>query len=380
MRTYFTTRQNLLSYWTILLLFSMLLFTACQKNDVKEPLSEKDPTEQTALAEAGMLEQNAAASADKEGAALGFSSAEQNKHKGKTIVEIAVSNSNFSSLVAAVVKTGLVDALSNPSANLTVFAPTNAAFKQLPAPFNNAKNIEGITDAGQIDFLRNVLLYHVIGAEVFSYEINRGRSSAATLKARGSSNDNTVYFSKNYGLIRVNGQSDVIWANINASNGVIHAINKVLLFPTSTIAQIAIDNGNFNALVAALIKTNLASVFFGEGDFSVFAPTDAAFAKLPAPFNTATNISNINDQAQVDALANILKYHVIGERYFTWDLGILARPVTLATAPKNKLTTILGYNTGYVKGNANSSYAQIKPADLLATNGVIHVIGQVLLP
>lgn len=380
MRTYFTTRRNLLSYWTILLLFSMLLVTACQKNDVKEPLSEKDPTEQTALAEAGMLEQNAAASADKEGAALGFSNAEQNRHKGKTIVEIAVSNSNFSSLVAAVVKTGLADALSNPSANLTVFAPTNAAFKQLPAPFNNAKNIEGITDAGQIDFLRNVLLYHVIGAEVFSYEIDRGRSSAATLKARGSSNDNTVYFSKNYGLIRVNGQSDVIWANINASNGVIHAINKVLLFPTSTIAQIAIDNGNFTALVAALIKTNLASVFFGEGDFSVFAPTDAAFAKLPAPFNSATNISNIHDQAQIDALANILKYHVIGERYFTWDLGILARPVTLAAAPKNKLTTILGYNTGYVKGNANSSYSQIKPADILATNGVIHVIGQVLLP
>jgi uncharacterized surface protein with fasciclin (FAS1) repeats len=380
MRTYFTTRQNLLSYWTILLLFSMLLFTACQKNDVKEPLSEKDPTEQTALAEAGMLEQNAAASANKEGAALGFSSVEQNRHKGKTIVEIAIANSNFSSLVAAVVKTGLADALSNPSANLTVFAPTNAAFKQLPAPFNNAKNIEGITDAGQIDFLRNVLLYHVIGAEVFSYEIDRGRSSAATLKARGSSNDNTVYFSKNYGLIRVNGQSDVIWANINASNGVIHAINKVLLFPTSTIAQIAIDNGNFNALVAALIKTNLASVFFGEGDFSVFAPTDAAFAKLPAPFNTATNISNIHDQAQIDALANILKYHVIGERYFTWDLGFLARPVTLAAAPKNKLTTILGYNTGYVKGNTNSSYSQIKPADILATNGVIHVIGQVLLP
>jgi uncharacterized surface protein with fasciclin (FAS1) repeats len=231
-----------------------------------------------------------------------------------------------------------------------------------------------------VDFLRNVLLYHVLGAEVFSNDIARGPSSATTIKPRGSSNDNTIYLSKAFGLIRVNGQSDVIKANINASNGVIHAINKVLLFPTSNIAQIAIADPNFSALVAALVKTNLAGVFTGEGDFSVFAPTNAAFAKLPAPFNTASNINNISDHATIDALANILKYHVIGSRYFTWDLGIAAKPVTLANAPNNKLTTILGYNTGWVKGDANPYYTQIKPGDILATNGVIHVISHVLLP
>lgn len=380
MRTYSSFRKSLLYTLTGTLLFVLTVFTACRKNEIKDQVPVQDPTEQAALAEARSLEQSAAATAEKEGAALRFSSSDKNKHKQKNIVEIAVSNSNFSALVAAVLKTGLAGALSDPSANLTVFAPTNAAFKQLPAPFNSAKNIEAITDPGQIDFLRNVLLYHVVGAEVFSYQVQRGRSSAATIKPKGNSNDNTIYFSKTFGLIRVNGQSDVIWPNIDASNGVIHAVNKVLLFPTSTIAQIAIDNGSFNALVAALIKTNLASVFFGAGDFSVFAPTDAAFAKLPAPFNTATNISNIHDQATIDALANILKYHVIGERYFTWDLGIFARPVTLANAPNNKLTTILGYNTGYVKGGANSSYTQVNPGDILATNGVIHVIGQVLLP
>jgi uncharacterized surface protein with fasciclin (FAS1) repeats len=378
MRTNLYSWRNLTA---ISLLLLTILFSACRKNEISDTPVMQDVTEQKALDEARSLEQNAAINAQNEGDALQLpDTKDQNRHKRKNIVEIAVSNSNFTSLVAAVLKTGLADALSNPSANLTVFAPTNAAFKQLPAPFNTAHNISGIADPGQVDFLRNVLLYHVLSAEVFSNNVARGSSSATTIKPRGASNDNTIYLSRSFGLIRVNGQSDVIKADINASNGVIHAINKVLLFPTSNIAQIAIADPNFSALVAALVKTNLAGVFAGEGDFSVFAPTNAAFAKLPAPFNSAANISNISDPATIDALANILKYHVIGSRYFTWDLGILAKPVTLANAPHNKLTTILGYNTGWVKGGANPYYTQIKPGDILATNGVIHVIGDVLLP
>lgn len=364
-------------------LFVGAIMVSCKKNnDSLAPDPVQADNEQAAVSRARQLEQSAAADAQREAASLGFKSDEVTSRDNlqKTIVEIAVSNPNFSSLVAAVVKTGLAGALSNPAANLTVFAPTNSAFAQLPAPFNNAANINGITDVAQVDFLRNVLLYHVIGAEVFSYQIANGRSSAGTLKPAGSSNDNTVYFSKTFGLIRVNGQSDVIFPNINASNGVIHVINKVLIFPSNTIAGIAIADADFSSLVAALVKTNLAGVFTGSGDFTVFAPTNAAFAQLPAPFNNAVNINAINDPAQIAALSNILRYHVIANRYFTWDLGILSRVSTLADAPKNKLTTILGYNTGWVKGDANNNFAQINPADILATNGVIHVIGKVLLP
>ncbi len=238
--------QSFLSGWksfgkalTIVLLMAGLL-TACQKNsDLNPPNEEITSNEKAAVDEAQQLEQTAARTAESEGKALGLSTDESSRHK-KNIVEIAIGNPHFSSLVAAVVKTGLAGALSNAEANLTVFAPTNDAFKKLPAPFNTAANISGITDLAQIDFLKNVLLYHVIGAEVFSYDIERGRSSAATLKARGAANDNTVYFSKTFGLIRINGQTDVIWANLNASNGVIHVINKVLLPPSANIAQIAI--------------------------------------------------------------------------------------------------------------------------------------------
>ena len=379
--TNFTKWLRSLKVLATVALMAGIMFSCKKSNDMMMDNTGIADNEQAAVNTARALEQTAVPEAQQEAESLGFSELSNETNPGN-IVDIAVSNSNFSSLVAAVVKTGLAGALSDPSANLTVFAPTNGAFAQLPAPFNNATNINGITDATQIDFLRNVLLYHVLGTEVFSNQVSNGSSSAATLKPATSSsiNDNTIYLSKTFGLIRVNGQSTVIFANLNASNGVIHVINKVLLFPSNTIAGIAIADPNFSSLVAALVKTNLAGVFTGSGDFTVFAPTNAAFAQLPAPFNNATNISNITDAGQISALSNILRYHVIASRNFAWDLGILKRTTTLANAPRNKVTTILGFNTGWVKGDDNNSYAQINPADILATNGVIHVIGKVLLP
>ncbi len=364
------------------------VITSCAKKDIQNDVPPAEVSnEQAASNAARALEQSAPAAAEKEAAAAGFAAESLNaavtttgRHNTMNIVEIAVSKPHLSSLVAAVLKTGLAGALSNTAANLTVFAPTNAAFEGLPAPFNNAANIGAITDAAQITFLKNVLLYHVLGSEVFSGQISNGPSSAVTIKPAGSSNDNTVYLSKTFGLIRVNGNSNVIRANINATNGVIHVINKVLLFPTQTIAAIAIPNPNLSTLVAALVKTNLAGVFAGSGDFTVFAPTNDAFAQLPAPFKTAASITAITDAATIAALANILKYHVVGSRNFAWDLGIFRRITTIANAPNNKITTILGYNNGWVKGDNNPAYAQITPADILATNGVVHVINKVLLP
>ncbi len=362
------------------------IITSCAKKDIETAQPAEANNEQQAASAARQLEQSAPATAEQEAEAAGFTQQSSGADaagangKKKNIVEIAVSKPHLSSLVAAVLKTGLAGALSNASANLTVFAPTNAAFAGLPAPFNNATNIGNITDAAQIAFLKNVLLYHVLGAEVFSSQISNGPSSAVTIKPAGISNDNTVYLSKTFGFIRVNGNSDVIRANINATNGVIHVINKVLLFPTQTIAAIAIPNPDLSTLVAALVKTNLAGVFAGSGDFTVFAPTNAAFAQLPAPFKTAASINAITDAATIAALANILKYHVVGSRVFAWDLGIFKRITTIANAPNNKITTILGFNNGWVKGDNNTSYAQITPADILATNGVVHLINKVLLP
>lgn len=286
----------------------------------------------------------------------------------------------FNSLNAAINKTGLMETLSTPGLNATVFAPTDAAFAQLPAPFNNPQNINAITDADQISALKGILLYHVLGSVVKSGDIADGRSSAETLKPMGSANDNTIYLSKGYGLVAVNGGTLVLLANVPASNGVVHIINKVLMPPSNNIAEIAIANPAFSSLVAALVKTDLVGIFQAPGDYTVFAPTDDAFSALPEPFNNAVNIAAISDQTQIDALANILKYHVLAARYFTLDLGVSDPLTTLADAPNNQVIGLRAINKGYVRGNGNSSYAQAFPANILATNGVVHVVDQVLLP
>jgi uncharacterized surface protein with fasciclin (FAS1) repeats len=369
-----------------LVILAIVVGSSCQKqvNPVDDFAAPLNASEQAKANDAKALETSVPQNANEQARLLGFTAdSETDFEKGpkKNIVQIAIANPHFTSLVAAVVKTGLVSALSDSAASLTVFAPTNDAFAQLPAPFNNATNIAAITSPANIDFLKSVLLYHVLSTKVKANQIADGRSNATTIKPAGTAVDNVVYFSKTFNFIKVNGSSDVIFKDIKARNGVIHVLNKVLIFPTKTIAAIAVaDSANFSTLVAALAKTNLVSVFTGSGNFTVFAPTNAAFSSLAAPFNNAANINAITDAAQIATLANILKYHVVSSRYFAWDLGIFKNITTLANAPNNKVTTILGYNSGFVKGKSNTSFSAIAPADVLATNGVIQVIDKVLLP
>jgi uncharacterized surface protein with fasciclin (FAS1) repeats len=370
-------KKAILKTTTVFLLFAFL-FTSCKKERAIEPVQSENE-EQTLSAgarETIQSQQVLVANASNELKVNNLAA----RGTSRNIVEIASSLPIFKSLVAAVVKTGLAGTLSSKDINVTVFAPTDAAFAKLPAPFNNPANIAAITDQAQIDALKGILLYHVLGAEVKRNQVANGRSSSATLKPAGSANDNTVYFSNSFGLLLVNGNSLVILPDVDASNGVIHVINNVLLPPSQTIAGIATGNPAFSSLVAALVKTNLVGVFTGSGDFTVFAPTDAAFAKLSAPFNNAANIGAITDAGQIAALANILKYHVAGSRYFAWDLGILRPLTTIADAPNNRLIGVLGLNTGFVKGNQNRTFASISTANILATNGVVQVINQVLLP
>jgi uncharacterized surface protein with fasciclin (FAS1) repeats len=359
----------------VLFLGAALLITSCTK-ERSESLTNEPQNEEALL----KSEADAAVTNDQQTAERferEFNNMMDSRVEGKkqqNIVQIAQSLPIFKSLVAAVVKTGLAGTLSSASLNATVFAPTDAAFAKLPAPFNNAANIAAISDAGQIEALKNILHYHVLGTEVRRQQITQGRSNTTAL------NGGKLYFSNSLGLLLVNGNSLVLIANVDATNGIIHVIDDVLLPPSQTIAQIATGNPAFSSLVAALVKTNLVGVFTGNGDFTVFAPTDAAFAKLPAPFNSASSISAISSQAQIDALANILKYHVTGSRYFAWDFGIFSSIPTLAAAPKNNLRGILGFNCGWIKGNANTTFSKASPANILATNGVVHVMDQVLLP
>jgi uncharacterized surface protein with fasciclin (FAS1) repeats len=368
--------KKILFQMTTALLLAGIFASSCKKNETAttDPQSEETRLEIQAQQEI-QEQQQRVTEAENE-----MNSTMQNMRGTRTIAGIVTTTPFFHSLTAAVVKTGLAPVLASAELNATVFAPTDRAFAKLPAPFNNAASINAITNPAQIEALKNILLYHVLGSEVKRRNIARNRSRAETLKPQTLNDDNDIFLSNSNGLLLVNGNSLVLLADVDASNGVIHIIDDVLLPPSQNIAQIAIGNPNFSTLVAALVKTDLAGVFTGSGDFTVFAPTNDAFSKLPAPFNNAANIGAISDPAQIAALANILKYHVSGSRYFCWDLGILQPIGTLAAAPNNQLVGVLGLNNGWIKGRSNNRFSRIAPGNLLATNGVINVIDQVLLP
>lgn len=297
--------------------------------------------------------------------------------RNNTVVDIAVSNPDFSILVAGVLKTELAGLLSGASLNGTVFAPNNAAFQQLPFPFNSVDAINSITDPLVINQLRNIIRYHVVVGARTAAQLTNGQYN--TRFGAATPNGGSVFVGRSIaGEVFVNGVCKVIAADIAASNGVIHVIDRVLLPPTQDIYMIARGNSNFSALVAAIKKTGLVSaVQFKSGNYTVFAPTDAAFAQLPAPLNSAANIRNISDPATINLLRNVLQYHVLGSRVFSVDLreGISA-PTVLAG--NNVSVTLVGGPK--VKGSGNTTGSNIILTNILATNGVIHAIDQVLLP
>jgi transforming growth factor-beta-induced protein len=278
-----------------------------------------------------------------------------------TVLEPAYFNENFTTLVAAVVKGNLVDALLN-TADLTIFAPTNDAF--------TASGID--IDALGADVLANVLTYHVVGAKVLSSGIPR---EAATL------NGENIYFSLVAAGNFVNGNTEIVAVDIESGSGVVHVIDQVLLPPVGNLVETAIGltaDGEFTSLVAALQRTtdegttdqDLLAVLSGTGPFTVFAPTNAAFQALldsNSDWNSLTDIP-------LETLVSVLTYHVVPARAYDKDLsGAINSDNELSTAQGNNLVfdlTNLSINTevGIIGVNTN------------ATNGVIHVIDNVLVP
>jgi transforming growth factor-beta-induced protein len=285
-----------------------------------------------------------------------------------TIVEPAYFNKNFTTLIAAVkaASPSILTTLLN-SSEKTLFAPTNAAF--------TAAGITALPDQATLDA---VLTYHVIDSEVTSSEIATGASSAETLNGK-------IYLSKNSGGVFINGSTKVSTADIDASNGVVHVIDKTLMPPSETIAEIATgystaSPAQFTQLVAALVRTQgqgdndlLAAASSSASNLTVFAPTDAAFQEL----YTALEVSGIDD-IPLSTLTAVLKHHIVAGRVFSTDLssgdvGTLNGDVTVDVAANPP--TVTGSS-----GEANSADLQTSLLNIHASNGVIHVIDKVLIP
>ena len=273
----------------------------------------------------------------------------------KDIVDVAAGNPDFSSLVAAVTKAELVTTLKGPGP-FTVFAPTNAAFTALLTALNT--NLGALTK----EALTPILTYHVVAGKVQAADVVKlkvaNTVSGADIRIR-------VEGAKVF-LTGGNGADiEVTVTDIPASNGVIHVINKVLV-PPKDIVGVAVD-AKFTTLAAALTAAGLVDTLKGPGPFTVLAPTDAAFAKLPA--GTLTDLLKPENKAK---LADILKYHVVPGKVYSETVVTLTKATTVQG--KDVAIAVAG---GVVTLNGTS---KVTATDILASNGVIHVIDTVLLP
>jgi len=268
------------------------------------------------------------------------------------IVDTAVSAGSFNTLVAAVKAAGLVDALKSEGP-FTVFAPTDDAFAKLPKG-----TLESLLKPENKALLTSILTYHVVPGRLMAADVVKaeaaktlnGQQFAITATKSGVKVDN----------------ANVIKTDIATSNGVIHVIDSVILPSSDSIVSTAKKAGTFKTLLAAATAAGLADTLAKDGPFTVFAPTDDAFAKLPAG-----TIDALLKPENKHKLAAILTYHVVAGRVYASD----ALAAGSAKTVQGKSVHILAKD-----GKAFVNDAQIVATDIDAHNGVIHVIDSVILP
>ena len=280
------------------------------------------------------------------------------------IVETAVASGLFTTLVAALQATGLDAVLADESKDFTVFAPTDAAFALI-----GEETINVLLD--NTDVLSSILLQHVVsGAAVDSvsaYTLNGAMVETASM-AEISLLINTTTDMLTFG------GANITTKDIYTTNGIIHVIDAVIVgdveIPAApmSIVDVAVENGSFTTLAAALQSTGLDTVLADlDTDYTVFAPTDAAFAKLPA--GTLESLT-------AEQLSNILLYHVVPGKVMS-DAAI-----TVAQSMESIVATASGENISlsFVDSMLFANGAKVSAADVMASNGVIHVVDTVILP
>ncbi|MCB0466288.1 MAG: fasciclin domain-containing protein [Aequorivita sp.] len=283
-----------------------------------------------------------------------------------TIADFVASNDDYSSLKAALDKTDLTTTLAGQG-DFTVFAPNNAAF----AAFLNANGFASLDDV-PTDLLKNVLLNHVVSGKVMAADLTTGYIN--TLATEASSGANLSMYVNISSGVKLNGISTVTSADIEADNGVIHAVNAVISLPT--VVTFATADPTFATLVAALTRADqpdyVSILSTPEGTspapFTVFAPTNDAFAALLVELG-ANSLSDIDGPT----LTAALNTHVIA--------GANVRAADLTDGTVTTLGADLVVDaTNATLTDPNGRVSNIIVVDVQAVNGVVHVIDKVLLP
>ena len=293
--------------------------------------------------------------------------------RSRDIVDNAVLASNVTTVVAAVKAAGLVDTLKS-AGPFTVFAPTNAAFTKLPAG-----TVETLVKPENKSQLVDILTYHVVAGRYKTADLKDGMT-LATVEGK------TLSIKKDGMKIWINGSAMIETPDVISSNGVTHVIDTVLLPPSKSaymtdgvevggalmvrsldIVDNAVNASNVTTVVAAVKAAGLVDTLKGAGPFTVFAPTNAAFVKLP--IGTVATLLKPENKSQ---LVDILTYHVVAGRYKTADLK---DGMTLATVEGKTLSIKKDGMKIWINGSA-----MIETPDVISSNGVTHVIDTVLLP
>jgi len=277
----------------------------------------------------------------------------------QTIVDIAAGNPDFSLLVEAVTAAGLVETLQG-AGPFTVFAPTNAAFGEALTALKLTKD-QLFADK---ELLTKVLTYHVVAGKVLAADVVKlNGQEVATVEGT------TVKVTVEGETVKIN-DATVVQADVEASNGVIHVIDKVLVpAAPKSIAQIASENPDFSLLVEAVTAAGLVTAIETPGPFTVFAPTNAAFEAALA----ALKLTKEQLFANKDLLTKVLTYHVFAGKVLAADVvGLNGQEVDMLSGDKVKIT---------VEGDkVKVNEANVVQTDIIASNGVIHVIDAVLVP
>lgn len=280
----------------------------------------------------------------------------------RTIADVAKGNSDFSTLVSALERTDLIDVLDQ-SGSYTVFAPTNAAFNT----FLEENNFSSLDDV-PVDALKEILLNHVIAGAKLSGNLTTGYVKTLGKGGASSSNTLSMYINTTSG-VRLNGVSSVVIADIGASNGVVHVVDAVIGLPT--IVTHALANPNFSTLVGALTSAgqpDFVGILSGNTNspFTVFAPSNTAFETFESQ-NSGVLASLTSAQ-----LTSVLSYHVVA------GANVLSNSI-----PSGPITTFESGTftiTGTTITDEVERQTNIVAVDVQASNGVIHVISNVILP
>lgn len=309
---------------------------------------------------------------------LSCSDDDNNTPQQQTIAEIAAGNSDFSTLVTALNRTGLTATLYG-NGQFTVFAPTNDAFQT----FFNSLGTGVTVDNVDANVLKSILLNHVVASEIKSADIPAATYVSTLSPINSTTNAPTIsmFVQKSGATVTLNGGIDskgavVSTADVDASNGVIHIVNRVIQIPT--LVDHVVDNPEFETLQTVVTSTDQAAVLAALSGLTASAPA-TLFAPNNAAFTTALGTGGFANGATAAQVTKVLQYHVTTAGNVRSSQLSNNQVVPMFTNPIQNTTIILGTGTVDVRDTANN-LSRVFEADIQASNGVIHGVNRVLQP